>query len=65
MNPFTLGVAQSISELPILSGMWYRIVIWVVVTIVTSLFIMRYAKKVKADPSKGLIADIEENQRKA
>ncbi|MGC2873946.1 YfcC family protein [Ihubacter sp. mB4P-1] len=60
MNPFTLGVAQSISELPILSGMWYRIVIWVVVTIVTSLFIMRYAKKVKADPSKGLIADIEE-----
>ena len=60
MNPFTLGVAQTIAELPMLSGMTYRLIIWVTVTIITSLFIMNYARKVKQDPSKGLIADIEE-----
>ncbi|MDV6378585.1 TIGR00366 family protein [Sporosarcina sp. GW1-11] len=63
MNPFTVGVAQEIAGLPIYSGMWLRMVLLVVLVIVSSIYIIRYAKKVKADPSKSLVADLEEEAR--
>lgn len=53
-NPFNIGVAQTIAELPMYSGMSYRIVVFAVFYILTVLFIYRHAKKVKSDPSKGI-----------
>ncbi|MFJ7921036.1 YfcC family protein [Lysinibacillus fusiformis] len=53
-NPFNIGVAQTIAELPMYSGMSYRIVVFAVFYILTVLFIYRHAKKVKRDPSKGI-----------
>lgn len=50
MNPFALQVAQGIAGLPILSGMWFRAIIFTTMFIVTTVWIMRYAKKVKANP---------------
>ena len=50
MNPFCLQVEQGISELPPLSGMGLRIALFVTMLVVTSLWIMRYARKVKKDP---------------
>lgn len=55
MNPFTIGVAQSIAELPMFSGLLYRGIIWAVLWIITSAFIILYAKKVKADPTKSVL----------
>ncbi len=55
MNPFTIGVAQSIAELPMFSGLVYRGIIWAVLWIITSLFIVLYAKKVKQDPTKSIL----------
>ncbi|MBO4991691.1 MAG: YfcC family protein, partial [Firmicutes bacterium] len=43
MNPFTVGVAQGIAELPTFSGIEMRLVIHVVFFIITSAYIMRYA----------------------
>lgn len=55
MNPFNVGIAQSYAELPMYSGLGYR-VIWCVITIIiTTYFIYRYAMKIKADPSKSLM----------
>jgi len=59
MNPFTVGIAQTISELPLFSGMWYRVVILVVIGAFTIWYTMRYAAKVKADPSRSIVADID------
>lgn len=59
MNPFTIGVAQTVSELPMFSGMWYRAIVLVVIGTITIWYTMRYAAKVKADPSKSLVADID------
>jgi len=59
MNPFTIGLAQNISELPMFSGMGFRFIILVCVSIVVIWFTMRYAKRVKADPSRSLVADID------
>lgn len=52
MNPFTLQVAQGIAELPILSGMEFRIVMFVVMITVTVAFVMWYANRVKKNPEK-------------
>ncbi|WP_282034910.1 YfcC family protein [Metabacillus indicus] len=53
MNPFTVGVAQGIAELPMFSGMGYRLVLFVIVYAVSVIFVYRHAMKVKKDPSKG------------
>ncbi|WP_340373238.1 C4-dicarboxylate ABC transporter permease [Peribacillus sp. FSL E2-0218] len=53
MNPFTVGIAQGISELPMFSGMSYRLVLFVIVYAVSVTFVYRHAMKVKKDPSRG------------
>lgn len=55
INPFTLGLAQSIAELPLFSGLWYRIICFVVTMAIAIVFTMRYANKVKKDPKASLV----------
>lgn len=55
LNPFTIGVAQSIAELPLFSGVIYRLFCYVIFFVIGMLFILNYAKKVKQDPSKSII----------
>jgi uncharacterized ion transporter superfamily protein YfcC len=50
MNPFTIGVAQELAELPLFSGAWFRIPILVVVYAVLVLFLVRHARSVERDP---------------
>lgn len=45
-NPFTIGIAQGIAELPPFSGWQYRIFVWAVFTTIAILFVMRYANKI-------------------
>lgn len=63
MNPFTVGVAQGIAEVPIFSGIGLRLIIWIVFNAVTIWYILRYAKKVKEDPSQSIVRDLEEKER--
>jgi len=50
LNPFTVGVAQSIAELPLFSGMGIRIIFWFIFVGISIAYVMIYAKKVKKDP---------------
>ncbi|WP_455539574.1 YfcC family protein [Terrisporobacter sp.] len=50
LNPFTVGIAQSIAGLPMFSGIKYRTIIWFITTTIGTLFIMIYAIKVKKNP---------------
>lgn len=59
MNPFSVGVAQSIAELPLFSGMPLRLVVFVVLWLVTALYMMWYGEKIKADPTKSIIYEEE------
>ena len=63
MNPFTVGVAQGISELPLFSGIQFRLVILVVMLIITTWYLMRYANKVKKDPSLSFVKELEDEER--
>ncbi|WP_243291598.1 TIGR00366 family protein [Bacillus sp. FJAT-47783] len=55
MNPFTVGVAQGIAEIPIFSGMGLRIILFIIFLTVSIGYVMRYAKKVKEDPTRSLV----------
>lgn len=55
MNPFSVGVAQEIAELPLFSGVGFRVMILAVLWIVTSAYLMRYAEKVKKNPETSLL----------
>lgn len=59
-NPFTVGIAHGIAELPIFSGWGFRTIVYLFVLITGILFVMNYAKKVKKDPKRSLV--YEENQ---
>ena len=50
LNPFTVGIAQSIAEIPMFSGIEYRTIIWFITTTVGTLFLMMYATKIKKNP---------------
>lgn len=60
-NPFTVGIAQKIAEVPIYSGSAYRFLVLVVLTLSTIVYVMRYAAKVRRDPSKSLMNGIDAN----
>jgi uncharacterized ion transporter superfamily protein YfcC len=57
LNPFTIGVGQAIVGLPLFSGMRFRLVVWVVVTIVTTLWISRAARRLRLPPSEEAAAE--------
>lgn len=46
-NPFTVGVAQSLAGLPMFSGIWLRIVSFVLIYGLLLLFLRHHAKKVE------------------
>ena len=48
-NPFTIGVAQGIAELPVFSGVVYRFFIFIIFYLVLAIFLYRHTKRVKAD----------------
>ncbi|QIR14612.1 putative basic amino acid antiporter YfcC [Shewanella aestuarii] len=50
MNPFSVAIAQGIADLPLMSGLEFRVVMWIIFTTVGIIFTMRYASKVKHNP---------------
>lgn len=54
-NPFTVGIAQGISELPLFSGWEFRMLVWTVLTGIAIFFVMRYANKIERDPRNSLL----------
>ncbi len=55
LNPFTVGIAQGLSNIPLFSGIEYRIFMWVVINLVGFTFILRYAAKIHKNPEKSLV----------
>lgn len=55
MNIFTVGVAQGIAELPLFSGLWYRLITHAVVLVIAIAYTTKYAKKVQQNPSLSFV----------
>ena len=60
LNPFTIGIAQGLSGLPLFSGIQYRLFCWVIITATGFIYILRYARKVKRNP---MLSAVREDDR--
>lgn len=49
-NPFTIAVAQKISQLPLFSGAWLRVIFFVIVYGAVFFFVYLHAKRVEKNP---------------
>lgn len=61
-NPFTVGIAQGFSDLPLYSGLTYRLILWIIGTIIAIVFVVIYAEKIKKFPEKSPVYDIDKTR---
>ncbi len=57
------GVAQELSGLPKFSGFGYRALSAGVIFLISSFYLQRYAKKIKKDPAKSIVYELEQEAR--
>jgi uncharacterized ion transporter superfamily protein YfcC len=57
LNPFTIGIAQGLSAIPLFSGIQYRMLCWLIINIIGFIYILRYAAKIKRDPMRSPVKD--------
>lgn len=62
INPFGVLIAQNIAGLPATSGLSFRLVLFIFFITIGFHHIYRYAKIIKSDPSKSLVANIDYSQ---
>lgn len=63
MSPFSVGVAQTIAELPLLSGWQFRMCALVFMFTIACAYVYRYAMKVRKNPQASLVYDIDRNRK--
>jgi uncharacterized ion transporter superfamily protein YfcC len=63
LNPFTIGIAQGLSDIPLFSGIEFRMFSWLVINAVGFSFILAYANRIKRHPEKSLVYHIDDYWR--
>ncbi len=63
LNPFTIGIAQGLADVPLFSGFEYRLFCFFILTAVTIIWVLLYAKKIKKNPQKSLMYEEDEYWR--
>lgn len=64
VNPFATVIASNAAQIPFTEGIWFRVSILVLGWLACVIYVMRYAARVKADPSKSLVADMRADNEK-
>lgn len=55
LNPFTIGIAQGLSDLPLFSGIEYRLFCWVIINTIGIAWILRYASRLRRSPESSIV----------
>ncbi len=63
VNPFTVGIAQTIAQLPMYSGWQYRLIVWFIFTSIVAGFFAWYGERVRKHPTKSLTYQLDLNKR--
>lgn len=64
LNPFNVGIAQGIAEVPLFSGIGYRIISWAISTLVAILFLLWYVKRLTKNPKISPTYEQDEERRR-
>lgn len=62
LNPYNVGVAHGIVDLPLFSGMGVRIICWLILLVVAGTYLTLYARKVQKDPERSLVYFEDQNK---
>ncbi len=54
MNPFGVAIAQGIAGVPVMSGALFRILMWLLFTLIGTVYTLRYARYIKKNPTRSL-----------
>ena len=65
LNPFTIGIAQSIAGLPLFSGIEYRLLCWIIINFAGIYYIIRYANRILKHPEESLVHKEDDYWRRA
>lgn len=57
LDPLTTGTAQRIAQLPLFSGIGFRVIIYIAVLLSTIIYIVWYSKKIKKNPAKSVLGN--------
>ena len=57
INPFATVIAANAAGISFTDGIWLRVAMLVAGWLICVAYVMRYAKMVRSDPSKSLVAD--------
>lgn len=63
INPFATVIAANAAGIPFTSGIGLRVALLVIGWVICVLWVMRYARRVRQDPSSSLVADLMETNR--
>lgn len=64
LNPFTVGIAQGLSNLPLFSGIEYRFFMWLIINAAGFAYILIYARRIHKNPEKSIVFNEDEYWRK-
>ncbi len=64
LNPFTIGIAQGLSDLPLFSGLEYRLIMWIVISVAGFAYILIYAGRIRKNPMRSLVHEDDNYWRK-
>ncbi len=59
VNPFATGVASDAAGVALGDGIGLRLIMYVVMTAVALLYVLRYARRVKSDPARSMAPAVE------
>lgn len=63
LNPFTIGIAQGLSDLPLFSGFEYRLFCWLLLTVILIICVLIYAARIKRNPTLSPMYQVDEYWR--
>ncbi len=56
-NPYTVQIAQNLAEVPLNSGIQFRIIFFITIMVISISYLLHYGRKIKQDPSKSIMHD--------
>jgi uncharacterized ion transporter superfamily protein YfcC len=63
LNPFTIGIAQGLSHLPLFSGLEYRFFCWIIINLAGVSYILWYMRRIRRKPTLSPVYEEDEYWR--
>ena len=62
-NPFNVVTVQKLADIPIFSGLWLRLLVFLLVYLTLTAFVVIYAKKIEKNPHKSICYESDDKMR--